>query len=106
MSLPSHFLKNEPEKDSNQEFELKIGLVREVLEQVKQITEFNEQELKAISMIQNDRYLQELLVFYIANKKHIRRKFSKEILDVFGKISMVVAEQAANFNMQSGGVFR
>ena len=47
------------------------------------ITEFNKTELKSISLIQNDRYMKDMLTFFLQNKKHLKRKYSKEILKAF-----------------------
>lgn len=49
----------------------------------KEITEFSTKELKAISLLQTDQFLAKLLEFYVINKKHVKRKYSKEILKAF-----------------------
>ena len=52
-----------------------------------EITEFNKHELKAISLLQTDEYLKELLDFYLPNKKHLKRKYAVEILKAFDMCS-------------------
>jgi len=47
------------------------------------ITEFNKTELKSISLIQNDKYMKDMLTFFLENKKHLKRQYSKEILKAF-----------------------
>ena len=47
------------------------------------ITEFNKSELKSISLLQNDKYMKDMLVFFLGNKKHLKRKYSAEILKAF-----------------------
>ena len=47
------------------------------------ITEFNKSELKSISLLQNDKYMSDMLVFFLQNKKHLKRQYSKEILKAF-----------------------
>lgn len=47
------------------------------------ITEFSKTELKSISLIQNDKYMKDMLTFFLENKKHLKRKYSKEILKAF-----------------------
>ena len=47
------------------------------------ITEFNKSELKSISLLQNDKYMKDMLTFFLLNKKHLKRKYSAEILKAF-----------------------
>ncbi|MBY9008139.1 MAG: hypothetical protein KGD63_15470 [Candidatus Lokiarchaeota archaeon] len=47
------------------------------------ITEFNKSELKSISLLQNDKYMKDMLTFFLLNKKHLKRQYSKEILKAF-----------------------
>lgn len=49
----------------------------------EQITEFSTKELKALSIIQTDKYLEGLITFYVANKRHVKRKYASEILKAF-----------------------
>lgn len=51
------------------------------------LTEYGNRELKSISVIENDKYLRNLLTKYEKNKKHVNRKFSKEILKAIKLIS-------------------
>ena len=54
---------------------------------VKEITEFNNSELKAISLIQTDKYLKKMLEYYVKNKKHLKRRHSKEIMKALENVS-------------------
>lgn len=49
------------------------------------ITEFNPYELKALSILQTDKYLTNMLKFFVVNKKHIKRKYANEILEAMEK---------------------
>lgn len=61
--------------------------LRDLIELLKNVTEFKPNELKAISLLQTDEYLKNMLDFYILNKKHIKRKHSKEILEAIKYLS-------------------
>jgi vacuolar-type H+-ATPase subunit I/STV1 len=52
-----------------------------------EITEFSTRELKALSLIQNDKYLSNMVKFYVKNKKHLSRKYAKEILQAYEMMS-------------------
>lgn len=76
-----------------------LDIVKQLLEEVKGITEVNTNELKALSLIESDEFLKDLLVYYSKNKKHVKRKFSKEIIEVFQE--MVKALQFSALSSQN-----
>ena len=86
------------QKEKKTEIELAQSL-NTLTNLLKEITEFSSYELKSISLLQSDKYLKELLTFFIANKKHIKRKYSKEILDALDKISTAIANTMNSDNM-------
>ena len=80
---------------TNKNDQLDVALaksLKDLVKYIKDITEFNQFELKAISLIQTDKYMKDLLGFYIANKKHLKRRHSKEILTALKSISGNVRE--------------
>ena len=66
------------EKDDPMDLALGNAL-ENMTELFKGITQFTRNELKSISMLQPDKYLNVLIAYWIDNKKHIKRKYSKEI---------------------------
>lgn len=74
--------KEESEKSDVMEQQLAIVL-SELVPLLKTITEFKQSDLKAISLLQTDKYMKQMLEFYIANLKHIDRKHASEILQAF-----------------------
>jgi len=76
--------------DNTQESKTQIVIANSIEKIVKffeNITDFNSRELKAISILITNKYYANLLNFYIANKKHIKRKHAKEILEALKIIS-------------------
>lgn len=74
--------------DENEKNEKQIiQLLTRILTDLEGITEFNERELKAISILETDPFFKEYLDFYILNKKHIKRKHSKEILEALKTVA-------------------
>ncbi|MBA7492417.1 hypothetical protein ES702_02967 [subsurface metagenome] len=56
------------------------------------VTEFKARELFAISLFQSeDKYIAQMLKFFILNKKHIKRKFAKEINENVECMSKAIA---------------
>lgn len=56
--------------------------VRELIgKKFGEITEFSKTELLDLSLLLTDKYFRRLLKYYIENKKHIDRKYAKEIID-------------------------
>lgn len=72
----------------NQKDSRLLDIVEKLVDILGTITEFNTSELMAISVLQTDKYYTEILDFYIRNKKHIKRKHAKEILEALNKISL------------------
>lgn len=67
-----------------------LGLVDEL----KQITEFGERELKILSLFSHDNIIQELLLeYYLPNKKHRKRKHAPEILKAMKYIAKSIGSQ-------------
>lgn len=64
-----------------------IKLLQDLAKKIDNITEFSDSELKAISILESDSYLSELLSFYKINKKHIKRKHSLELIEIFKAIA-------------------
>lgn len=70
----------------NQESQREIALskaLEKLTDLFTAITEFSNKELKSISLLQTNKYLKDLLSFYVLNKKHVKRKYAKEILKAF-----------------------
>jgi len=75
---------NISENDSS--FEI-VKLLNRIIDLLSEITEFSKSELKAISILESDKYLSRLLTFYKKNKKHVKRKHSKELLQALTEIA-------------------
>ena len=67
-------------------------LLNRILDSLDKITEFNDRELKAISILETDPFFKEYLDFFIQNKKHIKRKHSKEILQALANIASTLRQ--------------
>ncbi|HEY0090644.1 MAG TPA: hypothetical protein VGB37_17465 [Candidatus Lokiarchaeia archaeon] len=48
-------------------------------------------ELKAIALLSTDRYFQNALKLYVLGKKHIKGKFTEQIIKMFAKTAEIVA---------------
>lgn len=82
-----------------------LNMLKDMINELKMITEFSDSELKAISLLETDKYLQDLLKYYILNKKHVKRKYSAELREVLAKIAETAQlSSMANNNNQSMGV--
>lgn len=57
--------------------------IEKLADMIDDITEYSQRDLLALSMIMTDKIMYKLVKFYIANKKHYKRKFSKELLEAF-----------------------
>lgn len=80
-----------------------LDMLRNLIKEVEQITEFNESELKALSLVETDQFLADLLIYYKANKKHVKRKYSAEIREVIDKIAQTAQMSSMSSNFQGGG---
>lgn len=69
-------------------------LLNRILDSLDKITEFNDRELKAISILETDPFFKEYLDFFIQNKKHIKRKHSKEILRALANIASTLRQNS------------
>lgn len=67
-----------------------IDLLQQILNSINEITEFNERELKAISILETDPFFQEYLEFFIDNKKHVKRKHARELLESLKAIAEAI----------------
>ncbi len=74
-----------------------VDLLQQILDSIKEITEFNERELKAISILETDPFFEEYLRFFILNKKHVKRKHAKELLEALRNISDSMKETQTFF---------
>ncbi len=78
--------------------------IKRFIQLIEGFTEFNDSELKAISLIQTDKYIEDLLVYYIQNKKHVKRKFAREVIEAFkAYLSTQTPESSENIK---GGWFK
>lgn len=78
-----------------------VDLLQQILNSINEITEFNERELKAISILETDPFFQEYLEFFIDNKKHVKRKHARELLE-----SLKAIAESLQSNENTGGWFR
>lgn len=76
----SDFYPQKPAMEDSEKEKAIAKALRDLTSYFKDITEFSERELKAISLLSTDKYLSEMVEQYILNKKHVKRKHSKEIL--------------------------
>lgn len=81
---------NESKDNTTKRDILILDMIKELIAEVKGITEISESELKAISLIETDKYLKDLLEFYDLNKKHVKRKYSKEIIEIFKEVAKIM----------------
>ena len=65
------------------------------------ITEYNEKELKAISILSTDPRLNKYLEVFKSNKKHIKRKHSTEILKALKTIAISIGRTENSNDMSS-----
>jgi argininosuccinate lyase len=78
----------QPVQQKTNEIDSKIANTLDLLiKGILNITEFNEKELKAISILQTDYRMKKYLAGYLSNKKHIKRKHSDELIKALKTIS-------------------
>lgn len=70
--------------------------IEKIVEYFNNITDFNSRELKAMSILMTNKYYANLLKFYIENKKHVKRKHAKEIMEAL----KIIAEASKIDNEQ------
>lgn len=80
-----------------------LDLLKDLMVEVKGITEVNQNELKALSLIESDEFLKDLLSFYSSNKKHVKRKYSKEIIQIFEEMVKVMQFSSLSSQNRSEG---
>lgn len=78
---------------SNDSKAKQIELLYLLTQKIDEITEFSESELKAISILESDKYLSDLLTFYKNNKKHVKRKHANELLEAFRAVAKTLEEK-------------
>ena len=78
--------------------------LEKLIQMLSDITEFSQNELKALSLIESDRYFAHLLEYYSVNKKHLKRKHSKEILEALKEIAQSINANAQSNVMMNQGV--
>jgi len=62
-----------------------------LVEEFTKITEFKEKELKSISLLMTNKYFAKLLKFYVANKKHLKRRHAREILKLSEEVAKAIS---------------
>jgi hypothetical protein len=72
--------------------------LNKLVEMLEGITEYSANELKALSILQSDRYLAAMLQNFVLNKKHVKRKHAAEILQALKHIAETIAAQANPMN--------
>lgn len=92
--------KQEIKKESQTEIVLAQSL-KKMVDLFEGITEFNNRQLLPISLLQTDKYFAELLKFYIQNKKHVKRKYAKEIIIIFEHISKTIGARLNDNSLES-----
>lgn len=87
----------EKELNLNSESELDKSVskaLKKLTSMLDNITEYSKNDIMALSMIQTDPILKEMTNFFILNKKHIKRKHSKEILSAYKHLTGKISEQS------------
>jgi len=67
--------------------------LKTLMELFKDVTEFSATELKSIALLQADKYFVELMRYFIAHRKDVKRKYAREILEAIKLISQGLASQ-------------
>lgn len=62
-----------------------------LIDLLSNVTELTQDELKAYTLFQDDDIVQELMKEYLPNKKHLKRKFVKEILLALKEIASAIS---------------
>lgn len=70
--------------------------LEDLIKMLSEITEFSSNELKSLSLLQTDKYFQPFSLFYLANKKHLKRKHAKEILEALENIAKCITANQTN----------
>lgn len=66
-----------------------ISLLKRLLEDIENITEYSPQELKDISILSTFPQMQPYIKTYTPNKKHIKRKHAQELITALEKYSTI-----------------
>jgi len=64
--------------------------IKKLVDMLDNITEYSMNDLVPLSMLQNHKYISPYLKFLKKNKKHIKRKHAKEVLQAIEKISFMI----------------
>ncbi len=88
-------IKNNGNRESSLDKTLANSLSK-LVDMLSEITEFSQNELKALSILQTDKYFKEFLSFFVVNKKNLKRKHAEEILRALEEIGKCVSANASN----------
>ena len=66
------------------------GSIKKLVDMLDNITEYSMRDLVPLSMLQKHEYIKPYLEFLKKNKKHIKRKHAKEVLQAIEKISFMI----------------
>ncbi len=92
-------------KDGTIEITLAKSLEK-LVDMLSNTTEFNANELKAISILYSDKYLKALLEFLESNRKHLKRKHSAEILQALQNIASCISANSNNQAILQNGIVK
>ena len=101
MSIFSNNLEKSTEKSDNVLQETIAGLLKDFMKEFVQITEFSKNEIKALSLIENDKHLSKMVKYYNENKKHVNRVHASELLTLIK--NLVEALKNIQPSMSLGG---
>ncbi len=91
---------NVQQKDNTKAKEVKEALAIALLslnEQLRISTEYrNRKILKAISMLQTDKIFRKMLLPYVLNQKHFKRRYAKEIMKCYAILGNALGNIEAN----------
>jgi len=79
------------QNNENQKDKVLANSFEKIITLFENITEFNNRELKNISLLLTNKYYAKLLSFYILNKKHLKRKYAKEIILIVTEFSKILS---------------
>lgn len=74
------------------------SVLLDVVHEMFKITEFKERELTEISKLSENRYLKPRLKIRLQNKKHLKRKHAKELLDTIKDIASMISLRTSEQN--------
>lgn len=95
--IPNDIKEKKASKNDNIDNKI-ASVLLDVVNQVFQITEFKERELTEISKLSENRYLRPRLQIRLRNKKHLKRKHAKELLDTIKDIASMISLRTSEQN--------